>query len=294
MNRSHQGLAQGDALRDGGEREIAVVPDFGARRLMHEDHRVRHRAMQQADGHAAVRRMVHAPLPFDDQDFALAALVTQPLGGSVDVVAEHVVDGDAAALNHDPGLARRGPVAVPSARPQRLGKLQCCEHFSDAAIRADDRHAPLFQSAQQILRDAQIRRRNAHVLDPHIARFRSGGKFRIVAQNVMQAVDNIQSGANRIEHNRAPRLGQFPAHRRDPDHELIGAKFEAFFDGRNDWNVGADGNERVQRTVALRGDGIEHADDFIGTIAHETRRGFRGEDAKLTLGEDHHSALSTH
>ena len=89
--------------------------------LVDENHGVRRRAVDQAEGHRAVRGVVERTLALDEDPVPhRLALLHEPLDGPVEEVADDTVDRDAPAVDHHAGLAARhedGPVAGLERRP---------------------------------------------------------------------------------------------------------------------------------------------------------------------------------
>ena len=210
-----------------------VVPAALALEDMAEDERLRRRAVQQRQRHARVRRVVDAPLPLDEEPVVPGVVHDKLLGDARGEVGDGAVDAESLAGDHDAGLAGREELRVAAARPELAREHERRAHLADVAVRAD-REDSAVRERPSAVPPARDQRHHAQVVDAHPVFLRKRREFRVLAENLVQAVGDGHPGLDRLDDDLAISRDQHPADVRDADDEFVGAKLRRFGDARDD------------------------------------------------------------
>src|SRR5207244_5411765 len=124
-------------------------------------------------------------------------------------------DRERAAGDRDAGLPRRDELARETAAPRLRVELERDRHLPDRAVRADGEHDP--RRVREVLagRDVQAGRRLAQVAQLDAVATRQLGQLRIVGNELVQAVLDVEALRDRALQQVAPGRREAPALRRD-------------------------------------------------------------------------------
>ena len=211
--------------------------DGGSAGVMAKDHRLRHRAMEQAQRHRRVARMVERALAFHKHPIVRAGeLEDQILGFAREKIANHAISRQASARDQNARLAGREKRAIQPARPGLAVEFQRHGHLAGGAIGADGQHG-MAAGTMRLERAHALRlRRAAHVPDRHSALGRRRAQFLVLREEDVQAADQVQPGLDRGQQLPAPGLRQSAAHRGDADQQgirSVGHRLVNILDHRN-------------------------------------------------------------
>ena len=266
----------------------------GEARPVHENHRVRRAAVDEPHGHAAVRRVVDGPLALHQDPIAAGLpLLHEPLAGALDEVTDHAVHGHAPALDHHAGLAGGHEAGGPAGGGGGAPELQRHGHLADGAVRAHrEDHALAGEMAAAHRRDHALRR--PAVVDDPDARGPSGlRELLVVAQERVQAGQDVQAGPDGRQDHRAPRLREAPARGRDADEQRRGPRDEpqGLVERTDDRDVEATRVAQPLADVAAGLGGVDHRHHLVGAEPDHSHCGLAVVEAEVALGEDHEAAI---
>ena len=233
-------LVQVDELRQREQRMAGIALDLGLARHVTEHEEVRRGAVDQPERDAGVRGMGDGSLSLDEQQRA-AALVTfddEPLGGAGDEVGDDRVDGDPPARDRDSRLAGRDEARLDPARPRRPLELERDGHLPDRAVRADREHDLRRDRQVRARGDVEVVRRAAQVAQLDAVARRQLGQLRIVGQELVQPVLEVQALRDAALQELAPGRREPPALGRDPDHRRRRPEAEGVVHRRDDRHAG--------------------------------------------------------
>ena len=234
--------------------------------------------------------MVQRALALHDDPVAeLLALAHQPLDGALGEVADQAVDRDAPALDHHPGLAGRHERDRVAARLGGSPELEGDRHLADRAVAADGQDHPLARCVPPAHGRLHPLGRAPVVHDRAAGRGRGGRELGVVADEGVQAGEDVEAGRDRVEDDRSPRLREPAARRRDPDQQRVRRRLDGQRVGerRDDRDVVA----RQVRVDVLAGPRrIDDRGDVVTPVADDAVGRLRVVGSELALGEDGEAA----
>ena len=175
-------------------------------------------------------------LPLDEQQLAaaLVALDDEPLGRAGEEVGDDRVDGDPPARDRDPRLAGRDEARLDPARPRSPLQLERDGHLPDRAVRADREHDLRRDRQVRAGGDVQVGRRAAQVAQLDAVARRQLDQLRVVRQELVQAVLDVQALRRCSSQQLAPRRREAAALGRDADDRRRRAEAERVVDRADD------------------------------------------------------------
>ena len=230
--------------------------------------------------------MIERALALDEDPVAQRlALLDEPFDRALREVADQAIDRDAPALDHHPGLAGRHEHRRLAGRDGRLAQLECDRHLADRAVRRDRQDHALARAMAAADGGLHPLGRSSVVDD----RGTPGGgglrELRVVAEERVQAAEDVKAGVDRGQDGVPPLGRQLPAGRRDADQERVRRcrESQGIGQARDDRDVVA-GQELVHVPAGLRG--IQHGDHVVAPVADHSVRGLGMVVPELALGQD--------
>ena len=249
---------------------------------------MRRGAVDQAERHARVRGVESDALALDPEQLSPARvpLDDEPLGRAGDEVGDDRVDGDPPAGDRDPGLAgrdedRREPAARCASRSSSsetvIFPIAQSEPTVSTIVAGSSRFSPVghVQTGGRLAQVAQLDAVLARELD----------QLRVVAQELVQAVLDVEPARDAALQELAPRRREAAARRGDADERRRRVEAERVVDGADDRDP------LVGLPRPLR---VEDRDDRVGAVANDAAHRLAVvRIAGLALSEDPGTACRT-
>ena len=276
-------LVQLDELGQRQQRVAGIALHLGRAGLVAEDERVRRRAVDETERHPRVGGMRDRALALDEEQLAtaLVPLDDEPLGRAGDEVRDDGVDGDPPARDRDPGLPGRDEARRQPARSRCPVELERHRHLPDRAVRADGEDVPRRLLEVGARGDVQVRGRAAQVAELDAVARRERAQLLVVAQELVQAVLDVETARDDRLQQLAPRGREAPARGGDADERRRRLVAEGLLDRADD------------RDAALglpRSGRVEDRDDGSLAVGEDAARGLAVvRVAGEALGEDQQS-----
>ena len=165
----------------------------------------------------------------------------------------------APALDEDSRLSGRREAGSYATFPERRAKLKHDGHLADVRVGADGEQHRLVQLAHTPRTDGKIGRGTAHVVNRRSRPAGDRGELRIVADEAVKAVPDIEAELQRAANDVAQRVGQSAGGEGDPNEQAVGAAAKTILDGAHDGNVSAVPEDVLRRAAGAAR--VEHGRD---------------------------------
>ena len=146
--------------------------------------------------------MEQAALPFDDIPVIIVIVGGQILDRAGHEIRDHGIQRHTFAGDQNTGLARRAEAAFQPLLFHRRVQRQRGIHLADRTIGADRQHA--LAAAFDAIRNRVLHRRDTHIMQAAPVFLGGGHELWLVAQQVMQAGCQIETGLQRVDQHGAP------------------------------------------------------------------------------------------
>src|SRR5919198_4514897 len=189
-------LVQLDELGQARDRRVGIALDLPRTRAVAEHEEMGRRAVDQAEGDAAVRGVHERALALDEEQLA-ASMVTlddEALRRSGEEVGDDGVDGDPPARDRDSGLAgwHEDGLQAPAARLEV--ELERDGLLADRAVGADGEDNP--RRDLEVLAGGHVQafRHAAKVAELDVVLARQLGELGVVYEELVEAVLDVEPG----------------------------------------------------------------------------------------------------
>ena len=260
---------QVDDLAERRDGKAGIFVDLEAVRFMAQHHDIGLRAMQEAQRHCGIAGMHQRALAFDDVPMIGRVGRRQAFGRSGEEIGDHRIDGDAAAADHDTGLAGGAEGRLVARRNKGAGQRQRGIFLAERAIGADGEQPLAGAFFARSHRKAPVGMADIMKV-PAMARRRLR-QFGHAGQPRVHAADDIEPGRQRCHQRRHPFRANLAAHRRHTDQQALRAGRHR----RDRVKIGQPQIDRAARQPPLPGTGlgspVAHPQPGLG-IAHRHHR----------------------